>query len=158
MTAGRRKCSYSTRRALAATAAAAVLAGGAIAAEGLPTVALSVGLYVIQAEVASTPATRTRGLMFRKSMPASHGMLFVFPEREQQCFWMKNTLIPLSIAFLDDQGAIVNIADMQPLSEDSHCSARPVRYALEVNQGWFAAKRLGSGVVVNGIAQASGRP
>lgn len=143
------------RRTLALALACAALAGTARAADALPTVALTSGLYVIQAEVANTPETRTRGLMFRKSMPANGGMLFVFPRAEQQCFWMKNTLIPLSIAFLDDRGAIVNIADMQPQSEDTHCSAQPVRYALEMNQGWFAAKRIGPGAVVSGIAQAA---
>jgi len=138
-------------RALAWTVAAAMLAGAAVAEDSLPTVALTTGLYVIQAEVADTPATRTRGLMYRKSMPANRGMLFMFPYSERQCFWMKNTLIPLSIAFLDERGAIVNIVDMAPQTEDQHCSARPVRYALEMNQGWFAAKRIGPGAVVTGL-------
>jgi uncharacterized membrane protein (UPF0127 family) len=143
------------RRSLAVTLLGALLAGAVLAEDTLPTVALTTGLYVIQAEVANTPATRTRGLMYRKSMPANHGMLFVFPDRERQCFWMKNTLIPLSIAFLDERGAIVNIADMQPQSEDQHCSARPVKYALEMNQGWFAAKRIRPGAVVNGLEKAA---
>jgi len=142
------------RRILAATLAFAVLAGAARGAEPLPVVRLTSGLYVVDAEVARTPETRTRGLMFRQSMPANRGMLFVFPYPERQCFWMKNTLIPLSIAFLDDRGAIVNIADMQPQSEDLHCSARPVRYALEMNQGWFAAKRIAPGATVKGLEQA----
>ncbi|MCZ7563711.1 MAG: DUF192 domain-containing protein [Burkholderiales bacterium] len=147
-----------TRTILAAALVLAVLAATARAAGPLPSVRLTSGLYVIEAEVARTPETRTRGLMFRQSMPANRGMLFVFPHAERQCFWMKNTLIPLSIAFLDDRGAIVNIADMQPQSEDLHCSARAVRYALEMNQGWFAAKRIGPGAVVNGIARAADLP
>jgi len=118
-----------------------------------PEIALNIGLYVIRAEVVDAPETRARGLMYRESMPANHGMLFVFPYPEQQCFWMKNTRIPLSIAFLDDRGVIVNIADMAPQTEDNHCSAQPVRYALEMNQGWFAAKRIGPGAQVKGLGQ-----
>ncbi|MGB8435641.1 MAG: DUF192 domain-containing protein [Burkholderiales bacterium] len=116
---------------------------------------LNAGLYVIRAEVVDAPETRARGLMYRKSMPANHGMLFVFPDVERQCFWMKNTLIPLSIAFLDDHGVIVNIADMQPQTEDNHCSERAVRYALEMNKGWFAAKRIRPGTKVMGLGQAT---
>jgi uncharacterized membrane protein (UPF0127 family) len=143
------------RCTLAFSLAAAALAGSAHAADSLRTVALSAGLYVIQAEVADTPETRIRGLMYRKSMPANRGMLFVFPYAERQCFWMKNTLIPLSIAFLDDRGVIVNIEQMQPQSEDQHCSAGPVRYALEMNQGWFASKRIRPGAVIIGIEKAA---
>jgi len=131
------------------------LAATAKAQADEPEIALNIGLYVIRAEVVDRPDTRARGLMYRKSMPANHGMLFVFPYPEQQCFWMKNTLIPLSIAFLDDRGVIVNIADMQPQTEDNHCSERPVRYALEMNQGWFAAKRIGPGAQVKGLGQAT---
>jgi uncharacterized membrane protein (UPF0127 family) len=120
-----------------------------------PEIELNAGLYLIRAEVVDAPETRARGLMYRKSMPANHGMLFVFPDVERQCFWMKNTLIPLSIAFLDEHGAIVNIADMQPQTEENHCSERPVRYALEMNQGWFAAKRIGPGTIVRGLGQAT---
>lgn len=119
-----------------------------------PEIALNAGLYVIRAEVARAPVTRARGLMYRKAMPANHGMLFVFAESERQCFWMKNTFIPLSIAFLDDQGEIVNIADMQPRSEDNHCSERPVRYALEMNQGWFAARNIRAGFRISGVEKA----
>jgi uncharacterized membrane protein (UPF0127 family) len=122
-----------------------------------PEIELNAGLYVIRAEVVDAPETRARGLMYRKSMPANHGMLFVFPDVERQCFWMKNTFIPLSIAFLDDHGVIVNIADMQPQTEDNHCSERPVRYALEMNQGWFAAKRIRPGAKVTGLAQVAPR-
>ena len=142
------------RRALGILAALClVLALPAPAAER--EVALNAGLYVIRAEVVDTPETRARGLMHRESMAANHGMLFVFPEPGQHCFWMKNTLIPLSIAFLDDQGTIVNMADMQPRSEDHHCSAGPVRYALEMNQGWFAARNIRPGFRISGVEKAA---
>jgi len=83
-------------------------------------------------------------------MPVNDGMLFVFEQPGQQCFWMKNTLLPLSIAFLADDGTVVNIADMQPQSLDGHCSAKPVRYALEMNQGWFAKRGIGPGFRISG--------
>jgi uncharacterized protein len=107
------------------------------AASDLPRATLTIRFFEVTAEVAATPADRARGLMGRQSLPVNHGMIFVFESAERQCFWMKNTPLPLSIAFIDDSGAIVNIADMQPFSEAPHCSARPVRYALEMEQGWF---------------------
>lgn len=116
----------------------------------LPTVTLGAGLHNIVAEVAMTPAQRARGLMYRTEMAAHEGMLFVFERASIQCFWMKNTLLPLSIAFLTDDGTIVNIADMQPQSTDSHCSAQPVRYALEMNQGWFARRAVAPGSRLRG--------
>jgi uncharacterized membrane protein (UPF0127 family) len=120
----------------------------------LPTVSLSAGIHVIQAEVANTDAARAQGLMFRKSLAANHGMLFVFPEAGPQCMWMRNTYVPLSVAFIDERGVIVNIADMQPRSDDSHCATRPARYALEMNQGWFAAKGIKPGAKLSGIEKA----
>lgn len=111
----------------------------------LQRVELHVGMYRINAQVAATPLQRQTGLMYRKEMPAQEGMLFVFEEPAQQCFWMKNTLLPLTAAFVADDGVIVNLADMQPQTEDSHCSAQPVRYVLEMNQGWFASKGFKSG-------------
>jgi uncharacterized membrane protein (UPF0127 family) len=111
----------------------------------LPRVELQAGIHLIRAEVAADFASRARGLMFRDSLGPNQGMLFVFEARSKQCFWMRNTRIPLSIAFLEDNGKIVNIADMQPHSDDSHCSARPVRYVLEMEQGWFARKGLKEG-------------
>jgi uncharacterized protein len=128
------------------------LASGASAAE--PEIALNAGVYVIHAEVVDTPETRARGLMYRKSMPDNHGMLFVFSDAEQQCFWMKNTIIPLSIAFLDDRGVIVNIADMAPQTEDNHCSEGPARYAIEMNQGWFAKRHIRAGFRISGLDTA----
>lgn len=111
----------------------------------LPMVELQAGIHLIRAEVAANQTTRARGLMFRESLAANHGMLFVFEQPSRQCFWMRNTRIPLTIAFLDDGGRIVNTADMKPMSEESHCSARPVRFALEMEQGWFAKKGIKDG-------------
>nr|WP_225879098.1 DUF192 domain-containing protein [Zeimonas arvi] len=111
----------------------------------LPTVTLQAGIHLVKAEVANTPKTREIGLMFRERLAPNHGMLFVFREKAGHCFWMRNTLIPLSIAFLDDDGTIVNIEDMAPRSEASHCPKRPVRFALEMDQGWFAKRGLAAG-------------
>ncbi len=111
-------------------------------------------MHRIEAEVASNNAERATGLMNRPSMPIHRGMLFVFPEAGVQCFWMKNTLIPLSIAFLDDAGRIVQIADMQPQSLDNHCSAKPVRFALEMNAGWFKRRGLAAGGRIYGLEKA----
>ncbi len=111
----------------------------------LPRVELQAGIHLIKAEVADRHETRMKGLMFREKLGPNEGMLFVFQDKSTQCFWMRNTLIPLSIAFVDDDGSIVNIADMQPKSEDSHCSAKPIRYALEMERGWFARKGVAAG-------------
>jgi hypothetical protein len=124
------------------------------AALAAPTIELSAGMHRIEAEVASSNADRATGLMNRPSMPAHRGMLFVFPEAGVQCFWMKNTLIPLSIAFLDDDGRIVQIADMRPQSLDNHCSVKPVRFALEMNAGWFKSRGLAAGARINGVGKA----
>jgi uncharacterized protein len=117
----------------------------------LPTIKLSAGIHVIQAEVASTTVTRSQGLMRRKSMAQGAGMLFLFDESAGHCMWMKNTLIPLSVAFIDERGQIVNIADMQPLDETTHCASRPVRYALEMNQGWFKKRGISPGTLIQGL-------
>ena len=117
----------------------------------LPTATLNAGIHVIQAEVAGNAATRSQGLMRRKAMAQGAGMLFLFDESAAHCMWMKNTLIPLSVAFIDERGQIVNIADMQPLDETSHCASRPARYALEMNQGWFKKRGIGPGSHVDGI-------
>ena len=111
----------------------------------LPQIEMQAGMHVIRAEVAADGPTRMRGLMMRERLGPNEGMLFVFEQKAGHCFWMKNTLIPLSIAFLDDDGTIANIADMQPQSEQSHCPARAVRYALEMEQGWFARRGLKAG-------------
>lgn len=117
----------------------------------LPTVQLNAGMYLIRAEVAADFPSRAQGLMYRKQMPSNAGMLFVFDEPGAQCMWMKNTLIPLSVAFMDDRGAVINIEDMAPQTEDSHCASRPARYALEMNRGWFAARGIKPGTRIGGI-------
>jgi uncharacterized membrane protein (UPF0127 family) len=120
-------------------------------AQPLPTVQLNAGMHLIRAEVAADFSTRAQGLMHRKSLGQNDGMLFVFDEAAIHCMWMKNTLIPLSVAFLDEQGAIINIANMQPHSEQSHCAAQPARYALEMNHGWFAQRGIKPGVRLGGL-------
>ena len=120
-------------------------------AQTLPVVQLSAGMHLIRAEVAADMATRSRGLMFRKSLAQNAGMVFVFDEASQHCMWMKNTLIPLSVAFLDDNGTIINIENMAPQTEDTHCAARPARYALEMDRGWFAARGVKPGAKLGGL-------
>ena len=116
----------------------------------LPRVNLSAGMHQIDAQVAQTYEQRMIGLMFRKEMPQHEGMLFVFEQPTVQCFWMKNTLLPLSAAFLADDGTVINVADMKPQSLDSHCSAKPVRFVLEMHQGWFARKGIKPGMKLTG--------
>jgi uncharacterized membrane protein (UPF0127 family) len=116
----------------------------------LQRITLSAGMHQISAQVAATPQQRQTGLMFRKEMPQPEGMLFIFDEPSQQCFWMKNTLLPLTAAFIADDGTIVNLADMRPQTTDTHCSGQPVRYVLEMNQGWFAKKGIKAGSRLSG--------
>jgi len=116
----------------------------------LPRTTLSAGMYQIDAQVAQTYDQRMTGLMFRKEMPQHEGMLFVFEQPTVQCFWMKNTLLPLTAAFLADDGTVVNLADMKPQTLDSHCSDKPVRFVLEMNQGWFAKKGIKPGMKLTG--------
>ncbi len=118
----------------------------------LPRTTITTGIYQIDAQVAASPERREIGLMFRKTMPQQEGMLFVFEQPGTQCFWMKNTLIPLTAAFVADDGTIVNLADMKPETTDSHCSGKPVRYVLEMNQGWFARKGVKAGARLTGPA------
>ena len=117
----------------------------------LRTTKLTAGIHVITAEVASTPQSRMIGLMMRERLAPNHGMMFVFEDKSQHCFWMRNTLIPLSIAFIEDDGTIVNIADMAPKSEASTCPERPIRYALEMDQGWFAKRGVTAGKKISGL-------
>jgi uncharacterized protein len=116
----------------------------------LPRAKLSAGVHQISAQVAQTPNQRSTGLMFRKEMPQAEGMLFIFEQPGMQCFWMKNTLIPLTAAFVADNGEIVNLVDMKPHAETPHCSTQPVRYVLEMNQGWFAKKSIKAGARLSG--------
>jgi uncharacterized protein len=116
----------------------------------LPRIKISAGMHLIDTQLATTEQQRATGLMFRKEMPQTEGMLFIFNEPSQQCFWMKNTLLPLTAAFVADDGTIVNLADMKPQTTDSHCSSQPVRFVLEMNQGWFARKGIKAGSKLGG--------
>lgn len=111
----------------------------------LQRIKLSAGMHQIDAQVALTPEQRQTGLMWRKNMPQHEGMLFVFEQPTKQCFWMKNTLIPLTAAFVADDGTVVNLEDMKPQTTEPHCSTKPVRYVLEMNRGWFEKKGLKAG-------------
>ena len=128
-----------------------------VLADELPRVDLTAGFYRIQAEVAARDPDRMQGLMHRRSMPANHGMLFVFAQAARHCMWMRNTFLPLSVAFLDEEGRILNIEDMQPQTEDNHCAAKTARYALEMNLGWFAGKGIKPGTRIGGL-EKSPRP
>jgi len=119
----------------------------------LPVVWLEVGPHRISAEVAASASARTRGLMFRESLPPDHGMLFVFPDEAPRSFWMRNTPLPLSIAYADAGGRIVHIADLEPLDERSVPSRYPARYALEMRQGWFRDRAVRPGDRLGGIAE-----
>ena len=141
-------------RGLFSTVAAAAAALGGNAWAELPVLSLNAGIHLIRAEVAYTFDTRAKGLMFRETLGPNDGMLFIFPDEARHCMWMRNTLIPLSVAFIDRRGAIVNVQEMKPRTEESHCSARAVPYALEMNSNWFASKGLKPGARVGGIEKA----
>jgi len=145
------RCARHTLRLLA-TVALVLLAAGARAE--LPEITLSIGKHKITAEVASTDAQRSQGLMHRRMLPENRGMLFVFPEVAMHGMWMMNTYLPLSVAFLDVNGAIINIADMQPHTRDTHDTVKPAKYALETNQGWFKKRGVKPGAKVEGLDRA----
>jgi uncharacterized membrane protein (UPF0127 family) len=128
------------------------VAAGAPAVVELPTTTLTIGKQKVIAEVAATPDQRSTGLMYRFSLKPDHGMIFVFESAEPQGFWMKNTFIPLSIAFLDANGRILNIEDMAPQTENTHWSAGRGLYALEMRKGWFVERGIRPGDRVEGIA------
>jgi uncharacterized membrane protein (UPF0127 family) len=152
--AGRQRRPWRVRVAVALATIAALAAQASLAQDApqprLPTATLTVGMHRIQAELAVTPQQQMIGMMFRREMGASEGMLFVGERKEPRCFWMRNTFVPLTIAFLDDDGTIVNLADMQPQSDQTHCSARAVRHALEMPQGWFAKRGIAPGMRIRG--------
>ena len=138
--------------------AVALLAAACAAAQAqppLPTIQLSAGMHLIKAEVAADFGSRMQGLMFRESLGPNAGMLFVFDEPGDQCMWMKNTLIPLSVAFLDAHGVITNIEDMRPQSEDTHCARKPALFALEMSKGWFAQRGIRAGMKLGGLERLS---
>jgi uncharacterized membrane protein (UPF0127 family) len=124
------------------------------AQSAMPVMELTAGMHRIEAEVAANDPNRQLGLMNRKSMPQQHGMLFVFNHENTHCMWMRNTLLPLSVAFVDANGVIINIEDMKPQTEDNHCARQPARYALEMNLGWFAQRGIKPGTKLGGIEKA----
>lgn len=136
---------------LAAVFAASTPSANSQQAVKFPVISLNAGIHIIKAEVAAREAERQQGLMYREKMGPNEGMVFLFNAPAGVCMWMKNTLIPLSVAFIDDSGKIVNIEDMQPQTTDSHCAKKPVRYALEMNLGWFKQKNIKPGTVIEGL-------
>ena len=124
----------------------------------LPRTQLTAGMFRIDVQLATTPEQRQIGLMSRREMPQTEGMLFVFEQPAVQCFWMKNTLLPLTAAFVADDGTIINLADMQPRSEANHCSTQPVRFVLEMQQGWFAKRGIQVGFKLGGAPFKPGQP
>jgi uncharacterized membrane protein (UPF0127 family) len=138
------------RTTIALLSALLAVTASAQQAQRLPTIQINAGIHNIVAMVAESPNELQTGLMYRREMGTNEGMLFVFPQDSTQCFWMKNTLLPLSAAFVSLDGTVVNIADMKPQTEDSHCSTKPVRYVLEMNQGWFAKRGIKAGAKLVG--------
>ena len=121
------------------------------AQEKLPVTTLTIGIHLIQAEVAIRDEERAQGLMFREKMGQNEGMVFRFNSPNQVCMWMKNTLLPLSVAFIDDAGSITNIEEMEPQTLEAHCASKPARYALEMNQAWFKKKNIKAGSKISGL-------
>jgi uncharacterized membrane protein (UPF0127 family) len=134
--------------------AACLLASGAHAERILARQRLQIGMYVINAEVANDEATRSHGLMGRKELAGNDGMLFVFAQPGSYAMWMKNTVIPLSVAFIDPDGVILNIEEMKPLTETPHSSAGQAKFALEMSSDWFAKKRINPGEQIRGLESA----
>lgn len=122
-----------------------------------PTIQLTAGIHLIHAEVAADFGSRAQGLMYRESLAPNAGMLFIFDDAAIQCMWMKNTLVPLSVAFLDARGTILNIEDMQAQTEQSHCSAKPAILALEMARGWFAQRGIKAGSRIGGLEKLNTR-
>ena len=121
---------------------------------GLPTIVLKAGGQSVRADIASTEVTRQTGLMYRQKMGKHEGMLFVFPDIGYHAMWMRNTLIPLSVAYLNERGLILSIHEMQALSDAAHQSAGPARFALEMNAGWFSANKVNAGDTIAGLEKA----
>lgn len=147
------------RTVTALVAAATCSMAGVARSQEAPTefrvIPLSAGIHVIRAEVAMAPAERSKGLMNRPALGPNQGMVFLFDEPAVQCMWMRNTLIPLSVAFIADDGRIVNIEDMTPKSDDNHCATKPARYALEMNKGWFAKHGITAGARISGLPRVA---
>ncbi len=121
----------------------------------LPKITLAVGsVHNVIVEVASIPSDRAQGLMFRQKMKGNEGMLFVYPQPHITGMWMKNTLIPLSVAFIDEKGVIINIEEMKPETLDAHMAKAPAKYSLEMTRGWFKKRKLGPGTKIKGLEKA----
>jgi len=125
-----------------------------LARADLPEISLTIAGHKLTAEVAHTEGARTQGLMHRRMLPEHRGMLFVFPRIDLHAMWMMNTYLPLSVAFIDAQGVVINIADMTPHTTNAHGATQPAKYALEMNQGWFRKRGIGAGARVEGIEKA----
>ncbi len=138
----------------AAVAALLLYATGANAQQAFKVTKLSAGMHTIKAEVAANDAQRQQGLMNRDNMAPNAGMVFVFDQPSKQCMWMKNTPLPLSVAFLDEQGKVINIEDMQPKTLESHCSSKLAKFALEMNLGWFKQRNIKPGTPIAGLPLA----
>jgi uncharacterized membrane protein (UPF0127 family) len=145
-------------RSLVALLAVSLFLPAASVSAELPRIELTAGFYRIEAEVAANDPHRAQGLMHRRSMPANHGMLFVFAQAARHCMWMRHTYLPLSVAFLDEQGRILNIEEMQPETEDNHCAVKDARFALEMNRGWFSAKGIKAGARIGGVDKSPTPP
>lgn len=145
--------SWRTAAAVFMLAVAPVLPSAGAAAQ-LPEITLAIGEHKLTAEVAATDAARSTGLMHRRMMPEKRGMLFVFPAAELHAMWMMNTYLPLSVAFIAPDGTIINIEDMEPHTQNTHAAARPARYALEMNKGWFRKRGVTPGAKVLGLEKA----
>ncbi|MCC7136063.1 MAG: DUF192 domain-containing protein [Nitrosomonas sp.] len=117
----------------------------------LPVVDLNIAGQTISAEVAATPAALAAGLMYRQHLIENGGMLFIFPKAGIHAMWMKNTQIPLSVAFIDAEGIIINMADMEPNTLKLHYSAKETSFALEMKQGWFAKHDIQAGDQIQGL-------
>jgi uncharacterized membrane protein (UPF0127 family) len=141
-------------RTLTRTAAAVLALWSAVALADLSEVVLTINKHTLTAEVANTDATRSTGLMHRRMLPENRGMLFVFSDVGIHAMWMMNTHVPLSVAFLDTEGTIINIADMEPHTQTVHPAARPAKYALEMNQSWFKGRGIKPGDKVLGLDKA----
>jgi uncharacterized membrane protein (UPF0127 family) len=135
-------------------AAVILVVWSSFALADLPEVGLSIGGHKLTAEVASNDAQRSTGLMHRRMLPENRGMLFIFPEVAMHGMWMMNTFVPLSVAFIDRDGTIINIADMQPQTQNTHSAAKPAKYALEMNLGWFGKRGIHPGAKVEGLEKA----
>ncbi len=134
----------------------ATVAGSTFAQGRLPLADLGINAQQFEVEIADTRTARETGLMYRRALPPQQGMLFVYPRSGAVCMWMKNTLIPLSVAFIDANGRILNIEDMRPYTLDAHCASASARYALEMNLGWFRNNGIQAGDTVKGLENLRG--